>query len=191
MELTSITPSPAALKALSHPLRLRLLGLLRTEGPSTATALAQRLDLNSGATSYHLRQLAEHGFVVDDAGRGNARERWWRAAHQATLTETVVEDPEEQEVVDAYLQSVGIVYTERLQRALEERALLPREWLEASTFSDWGLRVTPKRAEQLVEAMVAVVQGWDEELEDEAAADFVVQLSAFPRPGVLGRGPQS
>lgn len=190
MELTSITPSPAGLKALSHPVRLRMLGLLRTEGPATATTLAQRLDLNTGATSYHLRQLAQHGFVVDDEGRGSARERWWKAAHQATVTDTTVEDPDEQQVVDAYLQSVGIVYTERLQRAIEERALLPKAWLEASTLSDWQLRLTPARARELTEALIGVVQGWDEELAEESAADFVVQISAFPRPGVLGQPPQ-
>ena len=66
VDLTSITPSPAALKALAHPVRLRMLGLLRIEGPATATTLATRLGLNTGATSYHLRQLAQHGFVVED-----------------------------------------------------------------------------------------------------------------------------
>ena len=65
MDLTSITPDPTALKALSHPVRLRMLGLLRADGPATASSLALRLGLNSGATSYHLRQLHQHGFVVD------------------------------------------------------------------------------------------------------------------------------
>ena len=54
-----------SLRGLAHPVRLRMLGLLRTEGPATATRLAARLGLNSGATSYHLRQLATHGFVVE------------------------------------------------------------------------------------------------------------------------------
>ena len=60
VDLTTITPDVAALRALGHPVRLRILGLLRADGPATATALAQRLGLNSGATSYHLRQLAAH-----------------------------------------------------------------------------------------------------------------------------------
>jgi DNA-binding transcriptional ArsR family regulator len=51
-----VTPDPTALRALSHPVRLRMLGLLRSEGPSTASRLAERLGLNSGATSYHLRK---------------------------------------------------------------------------------------------------------------------------------------
>ena len=70
MALTSsITPTAAGLRALSHPTRLRMLKLLRIEGAATATQLAGRLGLNTGATSYHLRQLAEHGFIVEDPDR--------------------------------------------------------------------------------------------------------------------------
>ncbi|AXB48051.1 ArsR/SmtB family transcription factor [Amycolatopsis albispora] len=71
---------PARLKALTHPRRLRILTELR-RGPATATMLARALGENSGATSYHLRQLAEHGYVEaagDHAGTARGRERWWR-----------------------------------------------------------------------------------------------------------------
>ncbi len=80
----TITPSAAGLRALAHPTRLKMLMRLRVEGPATATTLARELSLNTGATSYHLRQLAEHGFIVEDAERGDARDRWWKAAHQST-----------------------------------------------------------------------------------------------------------
>jgi DNA-binding transcriptional ArsR family regulator len=186
MELSSITPTPAGLRALAHPTRLRMLGLLRHEGPATATSLATRLDLNTGATSYHLRQLARHGFVVEDAGRGNARERWWRAAHQATHTNAeTYADQGEQDTFDAYLQAVTILYTQRLQRAVEERALLPREWRRASTYSDWGLRVTPARARALLEVLTEAIEGWEEEPRADGAGQFVVQLTAFPEPGTI------
>src|SRR6476659_4931957 len=82
----AVNPSSAGLRALSHPTRLRMLMLLRLEGPATATSLAQRLTLNTGATSYHLRQLAEHGFIEEDAERGDARDRWWKASHESTHT---------------------------------------------------------------------------------------------------------
>ena len=186
MDLTTITPSLAGLKALSHPVRLKILGLLRSEGPATATTLAATLGLNTGATSYHLRQLAQHGFVVDDAARGNGRDRWWQAAHQATTTEAAAHpDRETRETLDAYLQSVAIIHTEQLQGAIEERSTLSDEWRAASTFSDWNLRLTPRRAHALVEAIERVLTETDED-EDGAAAEFVVQVSAFPRPGVLG-----
>jgi predicted ArsR family transcriptional regulator len=184
VELTSITPSPSGLKALSHPVRLRMLGLLRTEGPATATTLALQLGLNTGATSYHLRQLAQHGFVEDDAGRGNGRDRWWRASAQGTRTDTsqLVTD-EDRETYDAYLQAVAVTYTGQLQRAVEERPMLPEPWRRASTMSDWGLRLTPGRARELVDALASLVEGWDEEPDEPGAEDFEVVLQAFPLPG--------
>ncbi|QIK65776.1 helix-turn-helix transcriptional regulator [Nocardioides sp. HDW12B] len=193
MELTSITPGPEALRALSHPVRLRMLGLLRMDGPSTASALATRLGLNSGATSYHLRQLAQHGFVVDAEERGNGRDRWWRAAHQSTRVPTDDAAPDavtDRDTNDAFLQAVAIVRTEQLQQAVEERPLLPAEWRAASTFSDWGLVLTPSRARELMQAMSAVVAGWEEDDEDaEGAAPFVVALTTHPRPGAVSAPP--
>lgn len=184
MDLTTITPSPAALRALAHPVRLRILGLLRIEGPATATTLAARLGLNSGATSYHLRQLAQHGFIGEDTERGNARDRWWRAQHQSTTTgPEATGDREGAELLDAYLQSVAVVMTEQLQRAIEERALLPEEWRSASEFSDYVLKITPRTARVVRDAIHAVLQDVEEEPDDGAAGDFMVQLTAFPRPG--------
>ncbi len=188
MDLTSITPSPSQLKALTHPTRLRMLGLLRIEGPATATQLATRLGLNTGATSYHLRQLADHGYVVDDDQRGNARDRWWKAAHQATRSSShAMREPEEKETQDAFIQAAMTLHTESLQGAMEERPLLPQEWREASGFSDWGLRIPAARAEELVNRLVDILEEWEEEPTAEGAADFMVQLHAFPRPGVVGR----
>ena len=188
MEPTAVTPTPTMLKALTHPVRVRLLGLLRAEGPATATTLAARLGLNTGATSYHLRQLAQHGFVEDDAERGNGRDRWWRAAHQATRTALPAPgDRDAEDTLDAYIQSVVVVMTEQVQRAVEERPILPEEWRRASTFSDWGIRLTPSRARALLEAMVTVIQETEEDEADAAGAeDFVIQMTAFPRPGRLG-----
>src|SRR5688500_6844050 len=80
----ALTLDTRSLRALAHPVRVRLLTLLREDGGSTATKLAERLQLNSGATSYHLRQLAAAGLVEEDADRGNARERWWRSVHRGT-----------------------------------------------------------------------------------------------------------
>lgn len=188
MDVTSITPSPDALKALAHPLRLRMLGILRIEGPATATTLATRLGINTGATSYHLRQLERHGFVVEDVARGNARDRWWKAAHQATMTDTAQpEDPRDKETLEAYLQSVVVVMTQTLQRSVEELALLPPEWSDATTYSDWVTRLTPQRAKLLVQKLAEVLNAEVED-DDEDAVQYVVQLNGFPYPGRVGRG---
>jgi predicted ArsR family transcriptional regulator len=186
VDLTTITPTPQQMKALTHPVRVRILGMLRIDGPATATTLAERLGLNSGATSYHLRQLAQHGFVAEDTDRGNGRDRWWRAAHQSTTTDTAgPAEPEARDTLDAYLQSVVVVMTELLQRSVEELAVLPEEWREATTYSDWVVRLTPRRALAVIEQLMSAMHEIDEEDDDEAVP-FVLQLNAFPYPGKAG-----
>lgn len=180
---SAITPDIAGLRALSHPVRLHMLGLLRSDGPATATTLAARLDLNTGATSYHLRQLAQHGFIEEDTERGNARDRWWRAAHDSTRTEfrgeAITDD------VEAYLSTVAMIYGERLRSVVSELRFYPEEWQGVSTLSDWHLTLTPARAKALVETLTAVVEEARDSDED-GAAGFVVNLNAYLRPGQLG-----
>ncbi|MFJ8738669.1 ArsR/SmtB family transcription factor [Embleya sp. NPDC127516] len=72
-----------ALKALAHPRRQRILRELEAGGPATSASLARALALNTGATSYHLRELARHGFVEDFVDPdAHGRERWWRAVRR-------------------------------------------------------------------------------------------------------------
>lgn len=174
-----VTPTPHQLRALTHPLRVRMLGLLRIDGPATATTLARRLGLNTGATSYHLRQLATHGFVEDDPSLGTGRERWWRATAGATRTTEGDADPE---VTDAYLQSVVTVLAGHMQQAVEERPLLPAAWRATTTFSDWVLRLTPARAAELRDRISALIEETAED-DVEGAEHVVFQTHAFPLPG--------
>jgi DNA-binding transcriptional ArsR family regulator len=189
MATSSITPSAAGLRALSHPTRLKMLMMLRLEGPATATQLAQQLKLNTGATSYHLRQLAEHGFIVEDAERGDARDRWWRAAHQSTRAQlSDRRDDTDADSAEAYLRTVALMYTESLMQAVAERRYLPEPWQRASTTSDWHLTLTPDRAEQFLDALVELIEQWSEQEDEpgtEGAGTFVVNLNAFPRPGTV------
>lgn len=71
------TLDAGALKALAHPMRVRIYDLLSERGPQTASSLAALTGESSGATSYHLRALAKHDLIREVAGRGSGRERWW------------------------------------------------------------------------------------------------------------------
>ncbi|MGA5700568.1 helix-turn-helix domain-containing protein [Peterkaempfera bronchialis] len=157
------------LRALSHPVRLRLLGLLRQYGPSTATRLAEHLGLTSGATSYHLRRLAAAGFVEEDTARGSARERWWRSMHQTTRFDDMALAEQEPEAAQAYRQSVAAAHTLRTQRALGELRTMPRAWREAFDISDWALRLTPGEAAALHGELVAVIARYRRDSPEDVA----------------------
>lgn len=153
----SVVLDAKGLRALAHPVRVQLLGLLRIHGPATATQLADRLGLNSGATSYHLRQLAAAGFVAEDAERGNARERWWRSVHQMTRFDSEDLADREPEAALTYLQSVHNAYTLRTQQALNGLQTLPRPWREAFSMSDSALRLTPAEAQEMRDEIWSVI----------------------------------
>lgn len=71
------TLDAGALKALAHPLRVKIFDLLASRGPQTASSLAALVGETSGSTSYHLRALAAHDLIREVEGRGTGRERWW------------------------------------------------------------------------------------------------------------------
>jgi DNA-binding transcriptional ArsR family regulator len=179
---------PTTLRGLAHPLRVRILGLLREHGPQTATTLAERLGQSTGATSYHLRQLAAYGFVVDDPSRNVGRERWWKAAHRRTsLDEESGVEPAEAE---GYLRAVAAQYAERVDRFLGDFAGLPAEWHRAWTLSDWRLRLTADEGRRLHEELFALLARYrgddapgDDAPGDDAPGDgekVVVQVALMP-----------
>lgn len=73
---------PKVLRALSHPVRLRLLEELVTSGPATATELANRIGESPANCSWHLRQLARYD-LVEEAGGGTGRQRPWKFVLQS------------------------------------------------------------------------------------------------------------
>src|SRR5919204_837144 len=89
LELTD----PRALRAVAHPVRLGLVGLLRREGPLTATRAAALLGESPASCSFHLRQLAKYG-LVEEAGGGRGRERPWRATALFTGLPNATQSPE-------------------------------------------------------------------------------------------------
>jgi DNA-binding transcriptional ArsR family regulator len=73
---------PVALRALAHPVRLRLLRLVREHGPVTGAQLAERLGESTASVSYHLSVLARHGFVEPDPTPGpTRRHKPWRTTY--------------------------------------------------------------------------------------------------------------
>jgi DNA-binding transcriptional ArsR family regulator len=174
------------LHALTHPLRSKIVGLLRQHGPSTATQLAERLSVNTGATSYHLRQLAEVGLVEEDDKRGNARDRWWKAVHRGSYFNNIDLMRDEPELSGAYLHGIAQTYAENMSRAIDESTTLPTAWMEAGDMSDFTFYLTAKQLKQMREEIYAVMDKYRSEREDPHPRGYrpvAVQLQMFPRPG--------
>jgi predicted ArsR family transcriptional regulator len=184
-ELTYVHLDGRQIRVLAHPLRARLLGRLRLDGPATATKLAEALGTNTGATSYHLRQLAEAGLVLEEHGAGHGRERWWRAAHDVTSWQrnAYVDDPDATAAAD-WLASFQISNfadrAEAWQRALPAESA---EWRDAAMFSDYILTLGASQLDALLKELDGVVER-HRVAGGEPAADarqVLIYLGGFPR----------
>jgi DNA-binding transcriptional ArsR family regulator len=180
-----------ALRAIAHPLRGRLLGALRETGPATATELAERFDESSGATSYHLRQLARYGFIVEDEEQASRRERRWRAAAKFTSwdDEDFIEQPGGREAADA-VHDLQRRARDRRDRQWRDRMLTwDRAWLRSAGMSDVEARLTPEATRRLQDKVLEMVARLETESADSTeAATVAVFIQAIPvHPEDLGR----
>lgn len=148
---------------MAHPVRLRILGMLRVDGPATVGMLAERTGEAAGSVSYHVATLAKHGFVepAPELAR-DRRERWWRAAHEVTSWQTAefLGDPERHAASDALRRSVLDTYHRELVGALEAEATLEPEWIAASDSSDGAARLTLEEFRELAADLAAVREKW-------------------------------
>ncbi|WBB89678.1 helix-turn-helix domain-containing protein [Verrucosispora sp. WMMC514] len=158
---------PRALRAYAHPLRMRLIGLLRGEGPMTATQAAARLDDNVPNCSFHLRQLAKYGFAERVPG-ADARERPWRATTQYTSWDDDSDDPAMREATDQINSVMVALYLQRAQDYLAIRAGEPAEWRAAAGFGDALLHVTAAELSEITGQVDALLARYDERIADPA-----------------------
>ena len=177
------------LKALAHPLRYQLLDALTQRGPATASQLAEQLGESSGATSYHLRQLAKHGFIEEVPGRGSGRERWWQRV-PGGITIEGFEYRQRADTRDAALtvgREIQRVRDERRQRWLAEGGeRWSKDWVQATLDSDAHLILTSDELAELQRTLIATVTEYaersDQRREDPppGSAHVEVQVYLFP-----------
>lgn len=121
------TRQPASGEELrEHEVRTGLLSLLAEVGAVTATEAASRLGYSSGLCSFHLRQLARHGYI-EEAPHSGGRARPWRLKkHTSTAS-----GPTEGQFGDL---ARGLE-DESWQRWLTQREEAPTDWRHDEAFS--------------------------------------------------------
>ena len=173
-----------ALRVLAHPLRARLLSELRINGAATATQLAERLSTNTGATSYHLRKLAEVNLVVE-TGEGTGKQRFWQAAQEShSWSEAELEGDPDAVAASGWLRQHYFNYFgEQLAKWDDQRQFWPVEWRDAAHHSDMLLTATAEELSELMTELESVLARFSERLGYEprpGARRVSVLLSAMP-----------
>jgi DNA-binding transcriptional ArsR family regulator len=168
-----------------------MLGLLRADGPATASQLALRTGQSSGSTSYHLRQLEAAGLVAEATDRGNARDRWWRAVHRRTEFDLPPDSNEETKAVgEEYLRAVAYTYAHKLDASIAALPTLDADlgegWSQGFTMSDYSLRLTREEALELAAELEAIGARYRHDDPDhradapEGAQRVVLQFQVMP-----------
>lgn len=177
---------PRALRALAHPTRLALVGLLRSEGPLTATRAGELLGESPASCSFHLRQLAKYG-LVEEAGGGTGRQRPWRATAMFTSWPYLAHSPEMATASAMLTSFLAEIYFDTLLRWIESRDREPAGWQEAELFGDRIMYLTAEELAELTRAVRALTEPYDErtqrrELRPPGSREVTFLRFAFPTP---------
>jgi DNA-binding transcriptional ArsR family regulator len=151
------------LAAMAHPLRRRLMDVLRVHGPATASVLAERTEQNVGNVSHHMRALAEVGLVEEAPELAkDRRERWWRLVARSLRWsgEALSDDPADEAVAQA-VQSLTLERHTGHVRAWFAAGDEERDPWRATAFtSEKWLHLTADELGELAGEMADVLSRW-------------------------------
>jgi predicted ArsR family transcriptional regulator len=154
---------PRALRGIAHPTRMRLIGLLRREGPLTATRAGELLGESSGTCSFHLRQLAKYG-MVEEAGGGHGREKPWRATAQSTSWPNLPATPEATAATQLLTAVIADRYHAVMRDWIDASPTEPAEWRQAAQLGDSILYLTADELAQLGRDLDALAERYAERI---------------------------
>ncbi|MEU9187702.1 helix-turn-helix domain-containing protein [Streptomyces sp. NPDC048484] len=176
----------ATLKALAQPRRQRMLQHLTVHGPATSATLARSLGLNTGATSYHLRELARYGFVEETGAHGQGRERWWRAVPgDRRFPPRSRQSPEMRLVMDELNHHAYAADLELFEQLQLQRQPGDEPWADAFPYSRGTIRLTLPELRAFFEEYIALLNRYKRpEADTPAGARTVLtRFLAFPAQG--------
>jgi DNA-binding transcriptional ArsR family regulator len=151
---------PRILRAIAHPVRMRILGEVHAAGHLRAADVAESLGVPANQASFHLRQLAKYGLVepAPELAR-DGRDRVWRPAQEGTLSLEV----EEMERGPGGKVAVGVWRRQAVASAKDaiDRAYAARKSRDTHVMiSDDWIRLTKQEARQLSDELLALQQRW-------------------------------
>jgi DNA-binding transcriptional ArsR family regulator len=162
-EVQMITDS-RVIAAMTHPVRRRLLSVLKLDGPSTVSVLAQQTGQAVGSISHHLKALAGAGLVeeVPELAR-DRREHWWRRTTPAIrwTTKDFADDPASEAIARAAVSlnlEYQISHVRQWDASTEEEKAL---WPHGPFSTDTWMRLSDAELVELREELVDVMVRWE------------------------------
>jgi DNA-binding transcriptional ArsR family regulator len=168
------------IRALAHPLRLRILDVLGEHGPLTATQISERVDESPANCSFHLRTLARYGYV-EDAGGGAGRNRPWKLASRATYFSPVDAAPDTLDAINAAQAAIDAAHQERVRTWRRRAPSAPKIWQQKTFEMSYETWLTPDEVAQVSAAISgAIEQIMNGRTKQPDEARVLIHASAFP-----------
>ncbi len=154
---------PKALRALAHPFRWKLIEVLSSEGPCTATRCAELTGESVASCSYHLNMLAKYGFVEEVTGKG--RQKPWRLTRRNQSWSSLELDQEgalaAEAASDAFLEHEFAT----TRRNFRRKQLEPVEWREVMGVDATRNFLTAEEAAEVLAEIRAVLNRYADRVE--------------------------
>lgn len=183
----------AALKAMAHPMRVQIMRILQLRKRASVTSLADELGETTGATSYHLRQLAKFGFVEEfepdepgdddpDARTAGRKQRWWRmSVDQIHMTGfEFMRNEDTREAAGFLLREFQADRSRRMANWFATATQWPDEWQRASTDMDGHLELNAKQMRALGDELAVLIKKYNDLKPGRGARTIDVQYAVFP-----------
>jgi DNA-binding transcriptional ArsR family regulator len=150
---------PATMRALAHPIRLDLLWHLLEVDTATSTECSAALGQSQATCSYHLRQLANAGFLAAVTS-GDGRESRWRLVVRSF---DLVTDTNEQRVAASAVEDELLLRDAEIVRVFrEERDSYPKRWQRVTISRRSTIHLTAVELARLGAAFAEVLQPYVE-----------------------------
>jgi hypothetical protein len=167
---------PVVLRALAHPLRIKLLGFIGISGTLTATQAAAGLSVTPAAASYHLRILARYGFI-EDAGGASWRERPWRLTDSGVSFDW--DDNADDPANRALTRVIYAEWFEHLQRYQARQELYPADVRQASGGTEFVLFASPREVNQVWQRIREILEPFRHRIDPAHRPAGVVPMEAL------------
>ncbi|MEU7852997.1 helix-turn-helix domain-containing protein [Nonomuraea sp. NPDC049141] len=184
--MSQITDS-RVLAAMAHPVRRRLLDLLKLDGAGTASALAQRTGEAVGNVSHHLRALAAAGLIEEapELAR-DRRERWWRRTSEKLCWSSA--DFAEDAAGEAIARALESLNLERqvghVRRWADQPQSEQERWQRGPFSTETWIQATDDELAQFAAEIIAVMDKWAErDIPDDGKERATVFTFARGVPG--------
>ncbi|WP_310963859.1 helix-turn-helix domain-containing protein [Nocardioides terrisoli] len=174
---------PRALRALAHPVRIAIIEQLTVHGALTASQVSERIEESPANCSWHLRKLAEHGFV-EEAHGGTGRQRPWQVSHLG-VSWNDFDGPAELAVAGEALSQVLVAReVDRLYDARRRLRDDAADWQQSADVTQSAAWLTAAELRELNDAVRTLLMEKTDRFEDASKRPAGSRLCALVSWGV-------